>query len=96
MLDDTCYFLGFETPEEAIITHRLLNHVITQKFLKSIVFLEAKRAFTKDILMRINLLNLARLVNFSDLGLDYSFQKPWDNYLQNLHNEQLTPQLSLF
>ena len=96
MLDDTCYFLGFDTPEEAIITHRLLNHVITQKFLKSIVFLESKRAFTKDILMRINLLTLARLVNFSDLGLDYQFQKPWDNYLQNLHNEQLTPQLSLF
>ena len=96
MLDDTCYFLGFDTPEEAIITHRILNHAITQKFLKSIVFLEAKRAFTKDILMRINLLTLARLVNFSDLGLDYHFQKPWDNYLQNLHNEQLTPQLSLF
>ena len=96
MLDDTCYFLGFDTPEEAIITHRLLNHVVTQKFLKSIVFLESKRAFTKDILMRINLLTLARLVNFSDLGLDYQFQKPWDNYLQNLHNEQLTPQLSLF
>ena len=96
MLDDTCYFLGFDTPEEAIITHRLLNHTITQKFLKSIVFLEAKRAFTKDILMRINLLTLARLVNFSDLGLDYHFQKLWDNYLQSLHNEQLTPQLSLF
>ena len=96
MLDDTCYFLGFDTEEEAIITHRLLNHEITQKFLKSIVFLEAKRAFTKDILMRIDLLVLARLVNFSDLGLDYHYQKDWDKYLQNLHNEQLTPQLSLF
>ena len=96
MLDDTCYFLGFDTEVEAIITHRLLNHPITQKFLKSIVFLEAKRAFTKDILMRIDLLNLARLVNFSDLNLDYSFQKEWDKYVQNLHNEQLTPQLSLF
>ncbi len=96
MLDDTCYFLGFDTVEEAIITHRLLNHSITQNFLKSIVFLEAKRAFTKDILMRINLLNLARLLNFVDLDLDYSFQKKWDKYVQNLHNEQLTPQLSLF
>jgi hypothetical protein len=96
MLDDTCYFLGFDTAEEAIITHRLLNHPITQKFLKSIVFLEAKRAFTKDVLMRINLLNLARLINFSDLNLDYHFQKEWDKYVQNLHNEQLTPQLSLF
>lgn len=96
MLDDTCYFLGFDTAEEAIITHRLLNHPITQKFLKSIVFLEAKRAFTKDILMRINLLNLARLVNFSDLDLDYNLQKEWDKYVQNLHNEQLTPQLTLF
>lgn len=96
MLDDTCYFLGFDNEEEAVITHRLLNHAITQKFLKSIVFLEAKRAFTKDILMRIDLLILARLVNFSDLNLDYHYQKDWDKYLQNLHNEQLTPQLSLF
>jgi hypothetical protein len=96
MLDDTCYFLGFDTAEEAIITHKLLNHPITQKFLKSIVFLEAKRAFTKDILMRINLFSLARLLNFSDLDLDYSLQKEWDKYVQNLHNEQLTPQLSLF
>ena len=96
MLDDTCYFLGFDTEAEAIITHRLLNHPITQKLLKSIVFLEAKRAFTKDILMRIDILTLARLVNFSDLGLDYSFQKEWDKYVQYLHNEQLTPQLSLF
>lgn len=96
MLDDTCYFLGFDTAEEAIITHQLLNYHITQKFLKSIVFLEAKRAFTKDILMRINLLTLARLVNLSDLNLDDSFQKDWDKYLHNLHNEQLTPQLNLF
>ena len=96
MLDDTCYFLGFDTEEEAIITHKLLNHDITQKFLKSIVFLEAKRAFTKDILMRIDLLSLVRLMNFSDLGLDYYLQKDWDKYLQNLHNEQLTSQLSLF
>lgn len=96
MLDDTCYFLGFNTAEEAIITHRLLNHPITQKFLKSIVFLEAKRAFTKDILMRIDLLSLARLVNFSDLELAYYFQKHWDKYLQSLNSEQFTPQLSLF
>jgi hypothetical protein len=96
MLDDTCYFLGFDTPEEAIITHRLLNHVVTQKFLKSIVFFEAKRPFTKDILMRIDLLRVAYLVNFSDLGLDYHYQKYWENYLRNIQREKFTPQLNLF
>jgi len=54
MLDDTCYFIGFEAYKMAQIAHYLVNSDIVQKFLKSIIFSDAKRAINKDILMRID------------------------------------------
>ena len=61
MLDDTCYFIGFETIEYAIYSLILLNSDITTQFLQSVTFADAKRTFTKDILMRIDLLALAKI-----------------------------------
>ena len=59
MLDDTCYLLGFDYLEFAVYTLLLLNSETNVKFLRSITFSDAKRTFTKDILMRIDLLKLA-------------------------------------
>ena len=53
LLDDTCYFIGFDTLEEAQIVQSLLNNNETQEFIKSFMFIDAKRAITKDLLMRI-------------------------------------------
>jgi len=55
MLDDTCYFIGFEILEEAETIQNLLNHPETQEFMESFMFIDAKRAITKDLLMRISL-----------------------------------------
>ena len=55
MLDDTCYFLGFDDISEAIFVWVILNSDQVQQFLKSIVFIDAKRPYTKDILMRIDI-----------------------------------------
>ena len=55
MLDDTCYFIGFERLVFAQIAHYLLNLLPVQQLLKSIIFSDAKRAINKDILMRIDL-----------------------------------------
>jgi len=55
MLDDTCYFIGFDTFEEARIVQKILNGDVVQSFLKAIIFSDAKRPITKDILMRIDL-----------------------------------------
>ena len=60
MLDDTCYFIGFNNIEYAVYTHILLNSEIAIEFLKSVTFLDAKRTFTKDVLMRIDLLKIAQ------------------------------------
>ena len=53
MLDDTCYFIGFETLEEAQYIQNLLNQPETQEFIESFMFIDEKRAITKDLLMRI-------------------------------------------
>ena len=66
MLDDTCYFIGFDKYEDALITTVLLNTDIVNKFLKSIAFLEAKRPYTKEILMRIDLEKLYNNIDYQE------------------------------
>lgn len=63
MLDDTCYLLGFDQIEFAVYTLILLNSDPTMQFLQSVTFADAKRTFTKDVLMRIDLLELAKNIN---------------------------------
>ena len=63
MLDDTCYLLGFDSLGKAVVALGLLNSQPAQDFLKSIVFPDAKRPYTKDVLMRINLQKLASFVS---------------------------------
>jgi len=94
MLDDTCYFLGFSRFEFAVYTLILLNSPENIAFLKSITFEDAKRTFTKEVLMRINLLALAQKISFSDLesavnqlNIEYSFAltlHSWDDFLQEM------------
>lgn len=70
MLDDTCYFLGFETFTDALFTAALLNHPLVLGFLDAIVFPHAKRPYTKGALMRIALAKAAERVGFDALRLD--------------------------
>jgi len=57
LLDDTCYFIGFDTFEEAQNIQNLLNQPETQAFIESFMFTDEKRAITKDLLMRIGFPN---------------------------------------
>jgi hypothetical protein len=59
LLDDTCYFIGFNTFEEAKIVQAELNKPEVQEFIGSFMFTDAKRAITKDLLMRIDLDSVA-------------------------------------
>jgi len=105
MLDDTCYFIGFDKIEYAVYTIILLNSKITEAFLKSITFSDAKRVFTKDLLMRLDLLNLAKLISKNEIeeqivflndkySLDINLSQ-WDSFIN-----QMTPkkekQLTIF
>lgn len=67
MLDDTCYFLGFDSYLPALFTNTMLNSNIVQQFLASVAFLDAKRPYTKDVLMRIDLRKVADKLSFEDI-----------------------------
>ena len=65
VLDDTCYFLPFEQPEEAVVVHALLSSTGTRALLKALMFEQAKRPVTKKLLQQVDLLALLRA---EDLG----------------------------
>ncbi len=60
MVDDTCYQLDFDSKKEAENIYRALQSDEIQSLLASITFLDAKRVVTKNILMRLNLVELCR------------------------------------
>ena len=70
MLDDTCYLIGFDKIEFAVYSLILLNSKTAMQFLKSITFSDAKRTFTKDVLMRIDLLELAKNMGSKELEIE--------------------------
>lgn len=83
MLDDTCYMLGFEKLEFAVYSLILLNSETTVQFLQSITFADAKRTFTKDVLIRIDLLELSQIIDKSELQKEL-------NYINEIYNFNLT------
>lgn len=102
MLDDTCYLLGFSKIEYAVYTFILLNSTKAKQFLKSITFSDAKRVFTKDVLMRIDIFNLAKSINQKEFqtelekfNIKYSLNlnlNQWGNFIAKLkpvHNLQI-------
>ncbi|MCF6298077.1 MAG: hypothetical protein L3J08_08885 [Flavobacteriaceae bacterium] len=100
MLDDTCYFIGFDTLIEAEITQTLLNKKLTQDFIQSIAFKDAKRMMTKDLLMRIDLNEIINETDFYELELKIPNLKfiDWENYKGKLTKQNLVEneQLNLF
>ena len=94
MLDDTCYLIGFDKIEFAVYALMLLNSETTTQFLKSVTFSDAKRTFTKDVLMRIDLLALAKITDQKNLQTElimlnkkYSFNLTlnlWDNFIKEM------------
>ena len=68
ILDDTCYFLSFDNFLDALFTATILNSGVVRQFLNSIAFIDAKRPYTKEILMRIDLEQVASTLTFQTLG----------------------------
>ena len=103
MLDDTCYLIGFDKIEFAVYSLILLNSDTTVQLLQSVTFSDAKRTFTKDVLMRIDLVELAKRIDKAvlqseletlnekyNLNLTLNF---WDNFIDEMtpvNNGQMT------
>jgi hypothetical protein len=98
MLDDTCYCVGFDTLIEAEITRFLLNKQETQKFIQSIAFKDAKRMITKDLLMRIDLCQIANNTDITELKVlvEDICEQDWIEYKEsinkndNIRKQQMT------
>jgi hypothetical protein len=94
MLDDTCYLIGFDKIEFAVYSLILLNSEMSMQFLQSVTFADAKRTFTKDVLMRIDLLALAKCISPQYLETElerlnemYNFNLSlslWDKFMQEM------------
>ncbi|PIY30773.1 MAG: hypothetical protein COZ08_11035 [Bacteroidetes bacterium CG_4_10_14_3_um_filter_42_6] len=105
MLDDTCYLIGFEKVEFAVYSLILLNSDTTVQFLQSVTFSDAKRTFTKDVLMRINLLELGRMIDKQYLAdelikLNEKYKvnlslELWDSFIDSMLQKKES-QLTLF
>ncbi len=67
MMDDTCYFVPFESAMECAITATLLNSSPCRQFLESTMFRDGKRPITKKLLQRISLDGLAELASSDEL-----------------------------
>jgi hypothetical protein len=81
VLDDTCYFLPFQEKSQAITVATLLNSPLGRQCLESLIFWDAKRPVTIDILKQINLTALAEA-----LHIDLSVET-----LSSVTSEQFTP-----
>ena len=105
MLDDTCYFLGFDNISEALIVWAILNSKYVQQLLASLAFLDAKRPYTKTLLMRISLENIANDITFDEIinqikSLDRNMliitKDDWNIFLEKIEKKDLEKQLPLF
>jgi len=97
MLDDTCYFIGFDDLKMAEIAHYLVNSDLVQKFLKSIIFSDSKRSINKDTLMRIDFQKAFESIDFDiakrkikDLKIE-----AWEAFGEMV-KEDITEQMTLF
>ncbi len=70
VLDDTCYFLACATETEANLLARLLNSRPAQEFLGSLIFWDAKRPITGEILGRLDLQKVADELDLSPYDRD--------------------------
>ena len=75
MVDDTCYFIPCSTREEAVFIAKLLNSEVCQRFLRSLIFFDAKRPITKDILQRIDLHEIAKFYHLEHEAATFFYEK---------------------
>ncbi len=93
MVDDTCYIIGFEDLKPAKITCMILNNELVLDFIRSIMFYDAKRSITKDLLMRIDIVKAAMHIGAEKLAIT---QKEFNEYLNYLNKDMNISQETLF
>ncbi len=84
VLDDTCYFFPCDSKAEAEFFADLLNSEIARQFISALVFRDAKRPVTIDILKRIDLKKLAERVGRKMEAMAYLSARSRESVKQRL------------
>ncbi|MBI1745605.1 MAG: N-6 DNA methylase [Acidobacteria bacterium] len=71
MVDDTCYFIPCASKQEAEFFAELLNSETAQRFVSALVFTDAKRPVTVDVLKRVDLQRLAERAGRKTEAVEY-------------------------
>jgi hypothetical protein len=71
MVDDTCNFIPCDSTSEAEFFADLLNSETAQRFISALVFTDAKRPVTIDVLKRIDLKKLAEHAGQQAAAVEY-------------------------
>jgi len=71
VVDDTCYFIPCESKAEATFFSDLLNSDTAQRFISSLVFSDAKRPITIDVLKRVDLKKISERVGEEAKAIKY-------------------------
>ncbi len=98
MLDDTCYFIGFDSLKNAEIAHYIVNSDTVQQFLKSIIFIDSKRPVTKEILMRLDIEKAYRAISFKTAKIELKgiSLRDWQDFGELFKEEGNHKQMKLF
>ena len=64
VFDDTCYFLPAFSKEEAILYFLLLSHPLVVKVIDLLIYREAKRPVTKQLLQQVDLYQVCNQIEF--------------------------------
>jgi hypothetical protein len=71
VLDDTCYFVPCGSEQEAGFICNLLNSDLVMRFLRAVIFFDAKRPVTIDVLSRIDLKQVGEKLGFEKRARTY-------------------------
>lgn len=76
VLDDTCYFLSFDSETDAQRICQLLNSDIARDFYESFIFWDGKRPISADILQKLDIRKLERLcAEIKEFGEDEAYER---------------------
>lgn len=81
MVDDTCYLLGFQKKEYAELTLFILQSDILKRFMRNLCFMDAKRIVSRELLMRINLYQLSKSVDYAGMNISQTKICEYQNWL---------------
>jgi hypothetical protein len=71
VVDDTCYFIPCDSKQEAEFFADLLNSETARRFISALIFTDAKRPVTVDILKRIDLRRVAEHAGKEKAAIEY-------------------------